>query len=81
MLRKRLVNNEPVSDFSGEVPSRTMGTWVQQSADDDGTITVHSVQHTLRQNHSDLDANDVIEQAEVQGMLVRMAEGRWMLLE
>ena len=81
MLRKRMVNNEPVSDFSGEVPSRTMGTWVQQSADGEGMITVHSVQHTLRQNHSDLDANDVIEQAEVQGMLVRMAEGRWMLLE
>ena len=25
--------------------------------------------------------NDVLEQAEVQGMLVRMGEGRWMLLE
>lgn len=76
-----MVSNEPLSDFNGEVPSRTMGAWVQQSASDEGVITVQSVQQTLRQNHSDLDANDVIEQAEVQGMLVRMAEGRWMFLE
>lgn len=48
---------------------------------DEGIITVASVQHTLNKNHSNLDANEVLEQAEVQGMLVRLAEGRWMLLE
>jgi len=71
----------PISDFNDEVPSRTMGAWVQDSKNDEGIITVASVQHTLNKNHSNLDANEVLEQAEVQGMLVRLAEGRWMLLE
>jgi len=80
-LRNRMVSNESLSSFNDEVPSRTMGNWVQQSVNEDGLITVRSVQLTLNKNHSDLDANDVLEQAEVQGMLVRMGEGRWMLLE
>lgn len=80
-LRSRMVNNDHLANFNDEVPSRTMGNWVQQSVNEEGLITVRSVQRTLHKNHSDLDANDVLEQAEVQGMLVRMAEGRWMLLE
>ena len=81
MLRKKMMDKDPISDFSDEVPSITMGGWVQDSKDDEGIITVETVQHTLDKNHSDLDVNDVIEQAEVQGMLVRISEGRWMLLE
>jgi hypothetical protein len=80
-LRSRMRNNDPLANFNDEVPSRTMGNWVQQSVNEEGLITVRSVQRTLHKNNSDLDANDVLEQAEVQGMLVRMAEGRWMLLE
>lgn len=81
MLRKKMMDKDPISDFSDEVPSRTMGGWVQDSKDHEGIITVETLQHTLDKNHSDLDVNDVIEQAEVQGMLVRISEGRWMLLE
>ena len=57
------------------------GKWVQDSKNDEGFITVHSVQLILYKNHSNLDANEVIEQAEVQGMLVRVDKARWMLLE
>ena len=81
LLRKKMKDKDPISDFHDEVPSRTMGGWVQDSKNDEGIITVASVQHTLNQNHSNLDANEVLEQAEVQGMLVRLAEGQWMLLE
>lgn len=81
MLRKKMIDKDPISDFTDEVPSRTMGGWVQESKDDEGIITVQTLQHTLDKNHSNLDANDIIEQAEVQGMLVRISEGRWMLLE
>jgi len=81
LLRKKMNDKDPISDFNDEVPSRTMGGWVQDSKDEEGVITVESVQHTLNKNHSNLDANEVLEQAEVQGMLIRLAEGRWMLLE
>ena len=81
MLRKKMIDKDPISDFTDEVPSRTMGGWVQESKDDEGIITVQTLQHTLDKNHSNLDANDIIEQAEVHGMLVRISEGRWMLLE
>lgn len=80
-LRKRMVSKTPLTDFHDEVPSRTMGKWVQDSKNDEGFITVQSVRTTLHKNHSNLDANEVIEQAEVQGMLVRVDEARWMLLE
>ena len=80
-LRKRMVSKTPLTDFHDEVPSRTMGKWVQDSRNDEGFITVQSVRTILHKNHSNLDANEVIEQAEVQGMLVRVDEARWMLLE
>lgn len=80
-LRKRMVSKTPLTDFHNEVPSRTMGKWVQDSKNDEGFITVQSVRTILHKNHSNLDANEVIEQAEVQGMLVRVDEARWMLLE
>ncbi|MFL2970440.1 MAG: hypothetical protein ACJZ63_06170 [Candidatus Poseidoniaceae archaeon] len=80
-LRKRMVSKTPLTDFHDEVPSRTMGKWVQDSKNDEGFITVQSVQLILYKNHSNLDANEVIEQAEVQGMLVRVDKARWMLLE
>lgn len=81
MLRKKMMDKDPISDFSDEVPSRTMGGWVHESKNDEGIITIESLEHTLNKKHSNLDANDIIEQAEVQGMLVRISEGRWMLLE
>ena len=80
-LRKRMMSKTPLTDFHDEVPSRTMGKWVQDSKNDEGFITVQSVQLILYKNHSNLDANEVIEQAEVQGMLVRVDKARWMLLE
>jgi hypothetical protein len=80
-LRKRMMSKTPLTDFHDEVPSRTMGKWVQDSRNDEGFITVQSVRTILHKNHSNLDANEVIEQAEVQGMLVRVDEARWMLLE
>ena len=80
-LRKRMVSKTPLTDFHDEVPSRTIGKWVQDSKNDEGFITVQSVRTILHKNHSNLDANEVIEQAEVQGMLVRVDEARWMLLE
>ena len=80
-LRKRMVSKTPLTDFHDEVPSRTMGKWVQDSRNDECFITVQSVRTILHKNHSNLDANEVIEQAEVQGMLVRVDEARWMLLE
>ena len=80
-LRKRMVSKTPLTDFHDEVPSRTMGKWVQDSKNGEGFITVQSVRTILHKNHSNLDANEVIEQAEVQGMLVRVDEARWMLLE
>ena len=43
---------------------------------DEGFITVAvGPTYILYKNHSNLDANEVLEQAEVQGMLVRVAEG------
>ena len=54
MLRKKMNDKDPISNFNDEVPSRTMGGWIQDSKNDEGIITVESVQHTLNKNHSNL---------------------------
>ena len=46
MLRKKMMDKDPISDFSDEVPSRTMGDWVLDSKDDEGIITVETPTHT-----------------------------------
>jgi hypothetical protein len=48
LLRKKMNDKDPISDFNDEVPSRTMGGWVQDSKDEEGIITVESVQQYSR---------------------------------
>ena len=44
-------------------------------------LTVQSLQPALDRNGDSLDAHDLIEMAESQGMLVRLSDDCWQLLE
>ncbi len=58
-----------------------MAKWVHQSADENGEITLQSLSSLIATKNSDISAEDLISMAETQGMLLRIDENRWTLLE
>ncbi len=79
-LRDRLQSKKPLSQNS-DPPAFTMAKWVHQSADENGEVTIHSVTATINSQNTDIEAEDLISMAETQGMLLRIGENRWTLLE
>jgi hypothetical protein len=79
-LREKLQSKKPLVQNS-DPPAFTMAKWVRQSADENGEVTIHSVTATINSQNTDIDAEDLISMAETQGMLLRIGENRWTLLE
>ena len=79
-LRVKLQSKKPLIQNS-DPPAFTMAKWVHQSADENGEVTIHSVTATLNSQNTDIEAEDLISMAETQGMLLRIGENRWTLLE
>ena len=79
-LREKLQSKKPLVQNS-DPPAFTMAKWVQQSADENGEVTIHSVTATINSQNTDIEAEDLISMAETQGMLLRIGENRWTLLE
>ena len=79
-LRKKLQSTEALVQNS-DPPAFTMAKWVHQSTDENGEVTIHSVTTTIESKNTDIDPEDLISMAETQGMLLRIGENRWTLLE
>jgi len=79
-LRKKLHSTEALVQNS-DPPAFTMAKWVHQSADENGEVTIDSVTTTVESKNTDIDPEDLISMAETQGMLLRIGENRWTLLE
>jgi len=79
-LRVKLQSKKPLIQNS-DPPAFTMAKWVHQSADENGEVTIHSVTATINSQNTDIEAEDLISMAETQGMLLRIGENRWTLLE
>jgi hypothetical protein len=79
-LREKLKSTESLVHNS-DPHAFTMAKWVHQSADDNGEITLQSLSSIIATKNSDISAEDLISMAETQGMLLRIDENRWTLLE
>ena len=79
-LRGKLQSKKSLIQNS-DPPAFTMAKWVHQSADENGEVTIHSVTATINSQNTDIDAEDLISMAETQGILLRIGENRWTLLE
>ena len=79
-LRDKLQSKKPLFQNT-DPPAFTMAKWVHQSADENGEVTIHSVTATINSQNTDIEAEDLISMAETQGMLLRIGENRWTLLE
>jgi predicted nucleic-acid-binding Zn-ribbon protein len=79
-LREKLKSTESLVHNS-DPHAFTMAKWVHQSADENGEITLQSLSLLIATKNSDISAEDLISMAETQGMLLRIDENRWTLLE
>lgn len=79
-LREKLKSTESLVQNS-DPHAFTMAKWVHQSADENGEITLRSLSSVIATKNSDISAEDLISMAETQGMLLRIDENRWTLLE
>ena len=79
-LRKKLHSTEALVQNS-DPPAFTMAKWVHQSADENGEVTIDSVTTTVESKNTDIDPEELISMAETQGMLLRIGENSWTLLE
>ncbi|HIF90528.1 MAG TPA: hypothetical protein EYQ58_03155 [Candidatus Poseidoniales archaeon] len=79
-LREKLKSTESLVHNS-DPHAFTMAKWVHQSADENGEITLQSLSSLIATKNSDISAEDLISMAETQGMLLRIDENRWTLLE
>lgn len=85
-LRRELAEKLPVptSDLQSESdeksPMRTLNA-VREAADDKGYIKRHNLQKTIARNRISASPEQIAEWAEAEGLLVRVSEGCWRLLE
>lgn len=79
-LREKLKSTESLVHNS-DPHAFIMAKWVHQSADENGEITLQALSSLIATKNSDISAEDLISMAETQGMLLRIDENRWTLLE
>jgi hypothetical protein len=79
-LREKLSSAETLVQ-NPDPQAFTMAKWVQQSANENGEVTLTSLSALIASKNSDVTAEDLISMAETQGMLLRIDENRWTLLE
>ena len=79
-LRQRLYSNSKLIQHDEPISFHGLAQVLLKSTDEKGILTVQSLQPALDRNGDSLDAHDLIEMAESQGMLVRLSDDCWQLL-
>ncbi len=79
-LRSRLSKAAPPDD-SREVSARALLKELRSLADGDDTIDRSTVQQHLEKKDIETPVDGLMEQAEVEGVVLRLANGRWMFFE
>ncbi|MCH1616650.1 MAG: hypothetical protein L7R83_03995 [Candidatus Poseidonia sp.] len=80
-LRARLLRSSAVNDEPQEISPRALLGELRTLASEDGTISQIQVQSLLDKKEVEIPADALMEQAEVEGVAVRIANGRWMFFE
>ena len=79
-LRARLSSKVPEEQTS-PISMRALLRKLRDIADEEGVGDVDSVSNHLRKNEVDAPAEGLMEQAEVEGLVLRLDETRWMFFE
>ena len=79
-LRSRLSSSASEQNESA-VSMRGLLKKLRSLADPDGVINLSTVAHHLGENEVDAPAEGLMEQAELEGLVLRLSETRWMFFE
>ena len=80
-LRARLLRSASFNDEPQEISPRALLRELRSLASEEGQISIIQVQSLLNKRDVDIPADALMEQAEVEGVVVRLGEGRWMFFE
>jgi len=80
-LRKRLVVNQKLFHHDEPISFKGLAQVLHNATDENGVLTVKSLQPVLAESGNDVDVNDLIDMAETQGLLVRLDANCWQILE
>ena len=80
-LRRKLeAMEEPLAAINSTSP-RHLYTLVVEKAGQSGVIRRKDVEEILLKVESDMDADDLLDQLEINGTIIRRQDGTWQLLE
>jgi hypothetical protein len=77
-LPKKKPNSQ--SEVDDKSPERTLNA-IRESADEEGQIERHNLLKTIARNRISATPEQITEWAEAEGMLLRVGEGCWRLIE
>ena len=80
-LRTRLLRSASFNEEPQEISPRALLRELRLLASEEGQISIIQVQSLLNKRDVDIPADALMEQAEVEGVVVRLGEGRWMFFE
>ena len=79
-LRSRL-SNSASTEASGELSLRALLRELRSLADSEGIIDFETVRQHLKKKSVETPVDGLMEQAELEGLALRLANGRWMFFE
>ncbi|RJU96048.1 MAG: hypothetical protein DWC03_00175 [Candidatus Poseidoniales archaeon] len=80
-LRSRLLRSASFKEEPQEISPRALLRELRSLATEDARISQMEVQSLLDKREVEIPADAFMEQAEVEGVVVRVAEGCWMFFE
>lgn len=80
-LRSRLSSAEGGAQEQQDASPRSLLRELRLLADEQGEISLALAQQFLKKKGLDIPADAFMEQAELEGVLLRLSEGRWMFFE
>ncbi len=80
-LRSRLLRSASFNEEPQEISPRALLRELRALASEEGHISRLQVQSLLDKREVEIPADALMEQAEVEGVVVRIADGRWMFFE
>ena len=80
-LRSRLLRSGTFKDEPQDISPRSLLRELRTFASEEGIITRVQVQSLLEKRLVEIPPDAFMEQAEVEGMVVRVDDGRWMFFE
>ena len=80
-LREMIMDNSPLIKQDDGAAPHQMLQWIRALADESGAVSRSDVADVCQRKGSESDPDALMAQAELEGLVIRQGDGRWMFLE